>query len=650
MALKYLRDNLRHLKFILWGVVAVFVLLVFVDWGSGRSGGGGATTAAVKIGHTEVSERDFIDQVRRLQELYQRQLGDNWEQFKDQVNLGQQAVQQIVERQILLEEADRVGLVVSATELQDEILALPVFSNERGEFVGQEQYRRILRANRTSPQEFETQLRDDLLLGKLRTMMQDGVWVSDTEVDETIRRDREEASISALQIRYERLLADVSVEEAAAQEYFEAHRDDYFRNQERVIRYLVVETNKLRRLLEVDQAELEAYYNERLDDFREGEQVHARHILFRVAAGASPTESAEAELKANQVAELARGEADFAQLAEQHSDDPGSKTNGGDLGWFGRGRMVGEFEEAVFGATPGEIVGPVKSQFGYHVIKVEGYRPDRIRPYEEVQEDVRFQYLESQAAADAESIASRLAQRLISEQLTDDAAWQAIADEDESVTLNESPPFSADSPIPGAGSDPALTTQAFEAQVGNVGGPFPIPRGWIVWQLKDIRAEGVPPFEDVRAEVEQQLQREGAMELARQKAELVADSLRTGGDLELLATENDTTVVEVQSHKRGTAFASLGSLPGLDAAVFAGQVGDVVGPVTVADRGVVLARIDDLRLVGAAELESERKLTRQRLMTERADLLLASIVNERRQQTSITVNNELLARFAPQQR
>ncbi len=649
MALKWLRDNLRHLKFILWGVVAVFVLLVFVDWGSGRAGGG-STAAAVKVGRTEVSERDFVDQVRRLQELYQRQLGDNWEQFKDQVDLGQQAVQQIVERQILLKEADRVGLVVSAAELQDEILSLPVFSNERGEFVGQEQYRRILRTNRTSPQEFEAQLRDDLLLSKLRTMMQDGIWVSETEVDETIRRDREEASISAVQLRYERLLADVSIDEAAAQEYFAAHQDDFFRSEERVIRYLVVETNKLRRLLEVEQTELEVYYNERLDDFREGEQVHARHILFRVDPGASEVEGAEAELRANRVAGLARGEADFAQLAEQHSDDPGSKANGGDLGWFGRGRMVAEFEEAVFGAKPGDIVGPVKSQFGFHVIKVEGYRPDRIRPFEEVREDVQFQYLESQAAAEAESVASRLAQRLTAEQLTDDAAWQAVADEDESVVLNESPPFTAEGPIPGAGSDPGLATQAFEASQGAVGGPHPVPRGWIVWQLKEIRPEGVPPFEDVQAEVEQLLRREGAMELAHENALGVAESLRAGADLDLLATENDTTVVEVQNHKRGAAFASLGMLPGLDTAVFDAQVGEVVGPVTIPDRGAVIARVNNLRLVGTEELEDERNPTRQRLMTEKADLLLASIINDRRRDTPITVNNELLARFSPQQR
>ena len=311
MALKWLRDNLRHLKFVLWGVVIVFVLLVFVDWGSGR-GTGGVADVALKIGRREVSEQDFVEQVRRIQDLYQRQLGDNWEQFRNQIDLGQQAVQQIVERQLLLDEAKQVGLIVSAQELKDEILGLSVFSNERGEFVGQDMYQRILRNNRTTAAAFENQLSEDLLLRKLQGMVQEGIWVADKEVDETIRRENDNVDARAVQLRYERFLSDVVVDDDQARAFFEAHADDFRRPEERVIRYLVVETNKLRRLLEVDDAELAAYYQEHIEDFREGEEVQASHILIRVAPGASASEKAEAQLKAQQVAQLAFTGADFA--------------------------------------------------------------------------------------------------------------------------------------------------------------------------------------------------------------------------------------------------------------------------------------------------------------------------------------------------
>lgn len=646
MALKWLRDNLRHLKFVLWGVVFVFVLLVFVDWGSGRAGGG-RSDAAVKIGNREISEQEFVEQVRRLQDLYQRQLGDNWDQFKNQVNLGEQAVQQMVERQLMLDEAEDAGLVVSEAEVRDRILSLPVFTDESGQFVGQESYKRVLRSNRTSPQDFELQLEEDLLLEKLRTMMVEGIWVSDAEVVERIRQEREQTTVKAVQFRYERYLSEVSVDEAGAREYFDGHREDFRRDEERVIRYLVVETNKLRRLLEIDDAALEDYFDEHKNEFREGEQVQANHILIRLDPGAAGDEVAAAKLKAEQVAKLASGGTDFPELAKIHSDDPGSKDNGGDLGWFGRGRMVKEFEEAVFGAKPGDLVGPVKSQFGYHIIQVVGYRPDRIRPLDEVIEDVRFQFLENRAASEAEVRAGALAKRVTGERPDSDEAWQAIADEDEAVILNESPSFGASETIPGTGSDPAFTEQIFEADEGAVGGPRLIPRGWIVWQLKEIRPEGLPDFESTRAEVEQHLRRDRAMALAHERGLAVAEAWRDGGDIAALAKENNTTVVDVQAHRRGAAYGALGVMPALDSEVFVAEVGDVVGPVTLPERGVVVAGVEQLTLVDPAEIQDDLEDKRRQLMSERADRLIGAIINERRRETSVTVNAQLVAQFGP---
>ncbi len=646
MALKYLRDNLRHLKFVLWGVVIVFVLLVFVDWGSGRAGGGG-NGAAVKIGRHEVTEQQFVQQVKRLQDLYQRQLGDNWEQFKDRINLGEQAVQQLVERQLLLDEAHDMGLVVSEEEVRRQVLSLPVFTDENGQFIGQEGYKRILRANRTNPQDFEAQLREDLLLEKLRAMLVDGIWIDDAEVDDSIRREREQASVKAIQLRYERFLADVTIGDDEAREYFEANKETFRREEERVIRYLVIETNKLRRLLEVDDDQLQAYFDEHKDEFRQGEQVQASHILFRLNPGATPDEEAAVKLKAEQVAKLARGGADFAELAGVHSEDPGSKDNGGDLGWFGKGRMVPEFEKAVFGAKPGDLIGPVKSQFGYHVIKVVGVRPERVPSLDEIKDEVRFKYLESHAASEAEVRAAALAKRVTTERPDTDEAWQAIADEDEAVVLNESPPFTAEDIIPGTGSDPAFTEEVFKADVGDIGGPKVIPRGWIVWQLKETRPEGIPDFEIARDEVEQRLGREKAMALAEEKAGELAAAWKAGEDPKTLAEANDTTVVEAPNHRRGAAFGALGVVPALDAEVFSAGEGDVIGPVTVPERGVIVARVERLTLVSPEELAAQREQKRRQLMNQRADQLMTALVNERRRETTVTVNTELVAQFAP---
>lgn len=647
MALKWLRDNLRHLKIILWGVVAVFVLLVFVDWGGGRSGPGGAGEAAIRIGDREVSEHEFIAEMRLMNQRFQQVYGDRWNELSEQVDLSGQTVAYFIDRELQVEEARQAGLAVSEDELRERILADPLFQDQSGVFIGADRYQRVVRSYfRMSPQEFENRYTEDLLVGKLNALMFANVYVSATEVEESFRRQSELADMDAIQLRYEPYLSDVELDEDEIREYFDANAEDYRRSEQRVIRYLVVENSKLRRMLPVEDTELQAYYEENREDFMEGEQAHARHILIRLAPGTSAADREEARLRADGIAKIARTGADFGELATKHSDDPGSKDNGGDLGWFGRGQMVKEFEDAVWAAKPGDILGPVESQFGYHIIRVEGFKPARQQPFDEVREQVRFRYLEGRAAAEAELRAAELARRLTSDNPTTEEEWQRIADEDESVVLNVSPPFGRGDSVPGTGGGVDLADEAFAANQGEIGGPRAIPRGWMVWQLSHVRPEGIPPFDDVRVEVEQKLRQDRALELAAVQAAALADRWRSGEDRVALAEEYGGSAVEAKEHRWGTPIGNIGAAMALDEAVFAAAEGEVVGPVNLGSRGVVVARVDRLELMDRSKFEQEKENIRMRLRSERAQELLRAMVDERRRDTVVTVNNELMERFA----
>jgi len=648
MALKWLRDNLRHLKFVLWGVVAVFVLLVFVDWGAGRSGPGGSGEAAVRIGDREVSEQEFLTEMRLLNQRFERLYGDRWNELRDQVDLPGQTVAYCVDRELRLAEAKRVGLVVSDEELRERILSDPLFQDQNGSFVGSERYQRAVRSYfRMTPQEFETRYARDLLVGKLDAVMSANVYVDDAEVEEAYRRQTEQADFDVIQLRYEPRLADVVVGEDEIAAHYEAHAEEYRREEQRNIRYLVVENSKLRRLLPATDEALEAYYKEHLDEFLEGEQAHARHILIRVPPGASEGDRIEARTRAEGVFKIAETGADFGELAAKHSADPGSKDNGGDLGWFGRGQMVKEFEDAVWGGTPGDILGPVESQFGYHIIRVEGFRPERQPPFDEVREQVRFRYLEGRAAAEAEMRARELARRLESERPETEEDWQKIADEDEAVVLNLSPAFGREDAVPGTGGGPELAAEAFAADIGDIGEPRAIPRGWMVWQLSQIMPAGVPDLEEVRAQVEQELRRERALELTTASAADLAERWRAGEAIDALVEEYGGTSTEVRDHRRGAAIGSIGGALALDDLVFAASVGTVVGPVQLGSRGVAVARVERVQAMDTAEFEQERDGIRTQLQVQRAQFLLQSILEERRRDTVVTVNDELLGRFAP---
>lgn len=647
MALKLMRDNLKHLKWILWFVVLVFVLLVFVDWGTGRQRGG-REGAAIQVGDTAYTEQEFLQELRSNENRMQRLYGAQWNQVRNQINLAQQTAQQLIQRQLLVDEAHRAGLVVSDREVQQQILSYPGFTREDGSFVGDAMYKRILRANQMTPDRFEKQVRDDLLIQKLQDVLRQGVLLTDAEVEAEVRREKESADFDLVVVGTQPFLSKVSATDAEVAAYYEAHKEELRRPEQRVIRYLVVETNTLRRLLPVDDKEIASYYKDHMDEFREQEKAHAAHILIRIPANGGAEAEARAKLTAEQVAKLARSGADFATLAKKYSEDPGSKDKGGDLGWFERGRMVKEFEEAVFGHKPGEIVGPIKSQFGYHVIKVEGFRPARVRPLAEVKDQVKFRLLEGRAAAEGESRAAALARRVEREKPDSDEAWEKLASQDEAVNSFVSPPFGAKDIIPGVGQSPELVKAVFAAKTGDIGGPVPISRGWLIWQLKEIHPAGVPPLDEIKDKVAGSVVREKALRMAEEKAAELAKAWKAGKDIEKLAKKTGATVTPVKGHKRGQPIAGLGPSNVLDDAVFGASTGQVVGPITVPKRGSAVARIEALTVLSPEELRAALGATRKSLEDQRVNNLISSILEERRRNTVITVDQQLIDRFAPQ--
>jgi hypothetical protein len=263
-------------------------------------------------------------------------------------------------------------------------------------------------------------------------------------------------------------------------------------------------------------------------------------------------------------------------------------------------------------------------------------------------EQVRFRVMEGRASVEAERQSRELARRLEDNPPTDDEGWQLIADENEAIVLNESPPVATGQPIAGTGEGPEFTTEVFAVQEGAVRGPRAIPRGWMVWQLKEVRPEGVAPFEDVRLQVEQNLRRDLALGIAEERAEELAVRWRAGEELEALAEEFNGNVADAQDHRWGASIGSIGPAGRLDEAIFSGSEGEIIGPVRLAGRGSVVARVETLRLIGPEELERERDPVRARLVAERAQQLMIAIVNERRRDTVVTADDTFRQAFSRQ--
>jgi len=368
--LKVLRENVKYLSWILWVIIALFVLFIFADFGAGLGGTRDTVSWYAKVGGTTVSPADYQHAYRMVDNQFKQQFADQYTtELAKQLQVPMRALNKAITDKILLREAERIGLKASDTEVRDFILE--EFHDEQGRFIGQEQYSQVLARNGYTVATFEEDIRQQILKQKLLSALRADLYVSDAEVEKTYREQVERAKIRYLEVPKSRF-ADVAVPQSEVAAYFQQHRQEFRLPEQREGAYLLVEASRLLDQVKPADADLQANYDAHRDEWKQDEQVSASHILLQVndkRTDAQAREQIEAIKK-----RIDNGE-DFGAVARQVSEDPASKASGGDLGYFARGRMVKEFSDAAFSATPGRLVGPIKSPFGYHLLKVTGRRP-----------------------------------------------------------------------------------------------------------------------------------------------------------------------------------------------------------------------------------------------------------------------------------
>jgi peptidyl-prolyl cis-trans isomerase D len=622
--LKVMRENIKHLAWVLWVVIAVFVLLVFVDFGPavptmGRS------DAAATLGRYEVSWGELRRQHQTMQDQMRAAYGEQWTpELAQQLQLEQRALDQLLSSKILLAEARRLGLQVSDDEVRREILRS--FSDEEGKFVGQELYEGWTRQY-GGPTAFEELLREDLLLGKLRDVLTQTVYVGDDEVERAYREDVERAAIRYLLLPRDRFAEAAQADRASLESYYREHQSEYQLPEQRAIDYLLVDKGVLRGRMEVPEAELRAFYDQNPDQFTREEQVQARHILLRTDKRTAA--EARAELEAAR-ARIAGGE-DFAAVARELSEDPGSAARGGDLGAFGRGRMVPAFEEAAFGAEVGELVGPFDSDFGVHLLEVTQHLPGGSVPFAEAREAVRSRLASERLDAAAAERAAELLGRLEDAEPGElRGVMEELAGEDPALQFATTSPFGTGDAIPGIGRSPELSETAFALAPGELAETAATtPRGPLVVRLAEVSEPRVPPLAEVEERVRREVERARQQELAAARLTEIRGAIEAGTALDAAAAELGVDAVETPEFGQGGAIQGLGFAPGVAEAALAAGQGDLVGPLEV-PQGAVLFEVTARHGFDAEELARQREEIRERVAQERAGQLLSSLIFERR--------------------
>lgn len=509
-----MREYLGGLKLILLFVILAFVGTSVVYFGAdalGRRGGGEHTVATVNGEDIPVERfrRAYSSYIEFYRQIYKDRLTP---EMAERLGISQQVINDLVQDALIGQQARREGVVVTDDELRARIQQVRAFQ-EDGRF-SRDRYLAVLRNVRIDPADFEGDQRRDLLRRKMEGLVKDGVKVSPDELGQAyaFRKDRVRAAWASVETAP--LMATVTVADADLEPYLKAHPAQFTRPERRKLQLAIASPKAFAE--PVSDANAEAYYNEHPAEFEKPRRLHAAHVLVRVPPVGGSDAEAKSRAKVEDVIKRAQAGEDFAKLARATSEDTGTASQGGDLGFVGPGEMVPQFEDALFRLKKGEITAaPVRTPFGYHAIKVLDVQEGGKLPFKDVAAKIKEKLLTERsdraAAAKAEQARGPL-------QGAKDFAAEAksLGVEARTVTVARG------DGLEGIGRDAALEEAVFGLSVGGVTSTMKTPGGYVAAKVTEITPAGVPPLAEIRNEVSEAIKRDKAGELAMAKAKTLA--------------------------------------------------------------------------------------------------------------------------------
>ena len=625
----------RHRGWLKWSLALVVLTFVVFFIPNFTSTGAAPSDVLAEVEGTEITVREFQRRYSAQLQAYRNAYGSQLsEQLLRQLGIEQQIMQQLVDEQAMVAEARRQGMTVGDEEIRARILAIPAFQ-ENGRFIGETRYRQMLQFNNPpmTPQEFEDNLRKALLVEKLRGAVTGWMTVTDAEVADEFRRKNEKVKLDVVPLTPDAFKSQVTLTDADVAGYFDKRKDTYQIGEKRKIRYALVDVEQVRQTVKVPEADIEAFYKQNIAQYSTPEQIRASHILLKTEG----KDEAAVKTQADALAKRAKSGEDFAALAKEFSEDESNNARGGDLDYFGRGTMVTEFEDVAFKMKAGDISDPVKTSFGFHIIKLADHRQATTRPLTEVRTEIEEQLKWQKAQADAEQIAKGL-----EAQLKTTADLDRIAKE-RGYHVQDTGLFLRDEPIDGLGPSPEVSAQAFSLADNTASPALRVSRGWVFVTVTGKQDPYVPALAEVQDKVRDDLARERAAEIAKTKAAEIAATLKAAPDFAGAAKKAGLEVKTTELIARGAALPDIGISPDIDKVAFTLPQGGVSDAIPT-PQGTAIVRVVEKEAVTDAQIAAGVDQTRAELVNQRRDRLFSGYMVKAKEKLKIQINQDTLSR------
>ena len=617
-----------------WGVQALLGAIVVVgvfcgvgSWTSHQEG------VVATVDGEAISRQDYTNEYNRLMDQVRQNFGAGiTDEMLKSLQLETQALNQLIDRLLLKQAAARLDLRVADEELVRSIRGIPAFQS--GGVFDPRRYQQMLPLNRLTPETFEMMQRDALLFAKLQRVITDSVKVSEAEVADWYTWSNAAVKIDHVPIDSEKYAKITAAPEEVAQ-YFERNKESYRTEPELQARYLRFTPESYLDKVALTDAELRDAYDSAPERFAIPQTVEARHILVKVAPDAAPEAAENAREQLADVLKQAREGKDFAARAKQYSEDS-TREQGGALGAFRREAMIQPFADVAFSLKPGEISEPVRTRFGWHLIKVEKVNAGRTRSFEEVAPEIASQLKGERARSlaydDAEAVYDAASG-------TGDLAGAAAA---RKLALHTTDFFTRRGPVKGVSKAAEFAQAAFQLAPGEVSDIQDFGDGYTLLQVADSRPARIPELAAIEARVKQDAIREKQTEQAGKDARALLADVKNGAALEPAAKKAGLTAKTTDFFKRGESPPDLANEPEVTRAAFELSEREPLPAEPIkTSTGYSVIRFREKKPPAAGGLEAEKAQIQDRLLQQKKSKTWEAWLDQLRQSSEIVRKKDI---------
>jgi peptidyl-prolyl cis-trans isomerase D len=615
---------------VLLGIIVVAFTFMGVGSFNARQNAKVATVNGDIIDITQY-QRAYYNVLENLRAQFGNQLND--EMIK-MFNVRQQALDGLIETTLLHQTAKEIGLRVPDAELAQSIAQIPAFQ-QNGAFDPQ-RYKILLSQNRLTPESFEAMQKEAMMMDRRRAMVTKSAKVSENEI-----RQWYEWENTSVDVDYAVFKAadfkDVAVTDQMLREYYDAHKEKYKTQPKLQARYVKFDPESYQSSAVVSTDEIKQYYDEHPEEFKQPETVSARHILFKVPQDADAETDEAVRQKAVTVMEKARAGEDFAELAKTYSEGP-SKDKGGQLGEFKREDMVKPFSDAAFAMAAGDISEPVKTQFGWHVIKVETHNPASTLSLEQATGRIT----EKLADRKARNLAYDAALSLYD--ITFDGAELEKNAKDSGLELITTDFFTRQKGPENIANPSAFAETALQLPMMELSDITEIGEAYYLIQAIGKEPEQIPDFEEIKDKITKDAKQARQKTAAKEAAEQFLEKAKSAGSIATAAEEEPSVTVKSTGH-----ITRKGSVPGIGndqkfitAAFALTNAGKIPDQVVEGQSGLYVIELKERKAPMEQGLDIAKASIHDRILSQKQNALYTSWVDELRKNSEITISREFL--------